>query len=258
MSSFHDIRETVPKHGTKRFPRRAVRDIRGVVIHQTAGGDNVNACALYHTGPNHVCGDGCPGLLYTFFIDQAGRIWWANDLEAATYSQGGRGSPIPGTAPNKNFLSIVCGGDFDGPTYKGDDGHPTALQLHAVLELVLHLTGERESSEISNELWSALSCTSGDLYGHAQFGKANCPGSTLQAIADGLRGRAEVFKGPTEVWSAETYQTALANLGYLSKGQVDGIWGPQSRSALVRFQTDRGIEADGLRGPLTQSALREV
>lgn len=251
---FEDIRSSIARHETKRFPTRAVRDIRGIVLHQTAGGDNVHACARYHTGPNHVCADGCPGLLYTFFVDQAGRVYWCNDLEAATYSQGGKGTPVPGTRANVNFLAIVCGGDFDGPSYVGDDRSPTAVQLHAVLELVCHLTGELDSAGIPDDLFGVLRCTSEDVWGHAQFGKPNCPGLVLQAIADGLRNRVGVVVS----WGARDYQQALAELGYLEADDVDGVWGPQSRGALIAFQRDQGLEPDGLRGPLTQARLDEL
>lgn len=251
---FEDVRRTLPRHGTKRFLRRRVSGIKGIVLHQTAGGDSVFRCASYHTGPNHVCPNGCPGLLYTFFVDQAGRVYWANDLEAATYSQGGKGTPIPGTSPNAHFLAIVCGGDFDGPTYTGDDRSPSALQLHAVLELVLHLTGERQSESIPSELYEVLSAAQGQIYGHAQFGKANCPGLVLQAIADGIRSRTE---DQGRKWTARDYQEALERHGYIKATEVDGVWGPVSRGALTRFQSDHDLEPDGLRGPLTRARLME-
>lgn len=39
-------------------------------------------------------------------------------------------------------------------------------------------------------------------------------------------------------------QQALADKGYYH-GEIDGEWGPQSISALQRFQTERGIENEG-------------
>lgn len=39
------------------------------------------------------------------------------------------------------------------------------------------------------------------------------------------------------------------------QGQVDGVWGSQSQRALVNFQTQNGLRADGIIGPRTANAL---
>jgi peptidoglycan hydrolase-like protein with peptidoglycan-binding domain len=49
-------------------------------------------------------------------------------------------------------------------------------------------------------------------------------------------------------------QQALHDLGY-SPGRVDGLWGPRSRGALIRFQQDHGLAADGIWGLATEAAL---
>lgn len=49
-------------------------------------------------------------------------------------------------------------------------------------------------------------------------------------------------------------QEALVNFGY-QPGPIDGICGPQTKAAIVAFQQDRGLTADGLVGPITQSFL---
>jgi murein DD-endopeptidase MepM/ murein hydrolase activator NlpD len=49
-------------------------------------------------------------------------------------------------------------------------------------------------------------------------------------------------------------QVALTATG-LSAGPVDGITGPQTRTAVVRFQRRHGLSADGIAGPLTRAAL---
>ena len=249
---FLDSRSTLARHPSKRFNSRPVDQIVGIVVHQTAGRDNPFGTAKYHVGKNHVSETGCPGLLYTFFIRQNGEIHWANDLDAETWSQGGRGTPVPGTQPNKHFLSVVLGGDFNGAGgHIGDDGHPTAHQIHALLCLTQHLTGGHKSPAIPSELFAALSCSSAALYGHQNFGKPACPGVTGQAIVDGIRHHLET----PEQWSSEDWQKALVGAGFLTDGDVDGAWGPKSKTALVAFQRSRGLAVDGLRGTLTKSAL---
>ena len=160
---FEDIRSTLLRHATKTFAQRQVRDIVGGVIHHTAGRDNPHNTAAYHVGPNHVSPSGCPGLLYTFYIDLAGVIYWCNDLEAVTWSQGGHGAPDPTTAANTNFIAIVCGGDFS----KGD---PPFLSMLSMLALWGHLTGARRSADLPAELWEVLGCPVEALYGHHLFG----------------------------------------------------------------------------------------
>ena len=51
-------------------------------------------------------------------------------------------------------------------------------------------------------------------------------------------------------------QGDLTVLGYFT-GTIDGIAGEETRSAIAKFQTDAGIEADGEFGPLTDAAMGE-
>jgi predicted chitinase len=53
-------------------------------------------------------------------------------------------------------------------------------------------------------------------------------------------------------------QSALVNLGYMTQGQMNtgpGTFGPQTEASLKRFQSDRGLAADGVYGPQTRGAL---
>ncbi len=52
----------------------------------------------------------------------------------------------------------------------------------------------------------------------------------------------------------KSLQKVLEALGY-SAGSADGIFGSQTRSAVVRFQKDSGLLADGIVGPSTLSNL---
>lgn len=49
-------------------------------------------------------------------------------------------------------------------------------------------------------------------------------------------------------------QQKLQQAGF-DPGPLDGDFGPLTQSALVRFQTDRGLEVDGVAGPATAGAL---
>lgn len=52
-------------------------------------------------------------------------------------------------------------------------------------------------------------------------------------------------------------QSVLNRFGF-NAGPVDGIFGPQTRAAVMRFQASRGLAADGIVGPNTHRALRPL
>lgn len=52
-------------------------------------------------------------------------------------------------------------------------------------------------------------------------------------------------------------QVRLAELGYY-QGSISGIFGPATETAVIQFQQDNGLDADGIVGPATQSALGAV
>jgi hypothetical protein len=49
-------------------------------------------------------------------------------------------------------------------------------------------------------------------------------------------------------------QQKLQEKGYDPKG-IDGKYGPNTRAAVIRFQTDNGLQVDGIVGPQTRAAL---
>ena len=51
-----------------------------------------------------------------------------------------------------------------------------------------------------------------------------------------------------------TLQQALAELGYLT-GAADGNFGTGTQTAVKKFQQDKGLDADGVAGKMTQEAL---
>ena len=258
--SFTDGRAVLARHETKRFSKRNLSEIKGGVFHHTAGRDNPVNTAVYHVGPNHVSETGCPALLYTFYIRMNGEIWWANDLEETTWSQGGHGSPVSGTSANTNFIAICFGGDFDSTTHQGRNIGPTFFQLHAGLALWSHLTGENNSPEIPEELFGRLRCPVEALYGHHMFGKPACPGTVLQTVVDSVR---SYLPSTGSLDTDKDWQQALIDLGYdLGTYGADGVWGSVSRAALTQFQKDQigngTLVVDGIRGSLSEAAILQA
>lgn len=48
-------------------------------------------------------------------------------------------------------------------------------------------------------------------------------------------------------------QERLVELGFALG--IDGVFGPQTRDAVAEFQESRGLQADGIVGPITLRAL---
>jgi hypothetical protein len=72
------------------------------------------------------------------------------------------------------------------------------------------------------------------------------------AAADPLPADSGVTARPRTV---EAVQRRLAELGFLARSGVDGVFGAQSRGAVIAFQKWEGLVRDGIPGPVTQRAL---
>ncbi len=53
------------------------------------------------------------------------------------------------------------------------------------------------------------------------------------------------------------FQKALQKLGY-DVGKIDGVMGPHTKAAVMKFQQASGLKADGIVGPKTQAALAKA
>jgi uncharacterized protein YcfJ len=99
-------------------------------------------------------------------------------------------------------------------------------------------------------------------------------GSGIGGVAGGLIGNAvedrrtssACSSSPSSMHSSTCarYDPAVADLQRSLKrsgydcGPVDGIMGSRTRQAIMNFQRDRGIQADGIPGPLTRAKMGEV
>lgn len=59
-----------------------------------------------------------------------------------------------------------------------------------------------------------------------------------------------------EITSVKWLQWYLYKLGYLTENDIDGDFGPTTNNAVIRFQTDKGLDVDGLVGSGTRAALK--
>lgn len=236
MINIEDRSQTLPRHATKRYARRPISKIQGVVFHQSLGNGGAATAAginAYHIGPtSHLAPGGAPRIAYYAFVEPDGKVVICNDMEDITWSQGGQPCPHAGCSSNTSYLSVCFGGDFAGKDHKG--GSPTDAQLKAAKDLLDWLKQKLPVLDQSR------------LFGHDNFGKPACPGTDLRAFIDSIR-----YEGVTLPKKDEDTQSLLVKLGYDlgttgKKGNgVDGDWGKVSQSALEAFcHKENLVEAD--------------
>lgn len=80
-------------------------------------------------------------------------------------------------------------------------------------------------------------------------------GTVVRVIGNAYTGR--LLSEGTSGYNVAEVQRKLSVLGYYT-GPVDGIFGPLTRQAVVAFQNDQGLDADGIVGPRTYVHLRQA
>jgi len=237
-----DLRHRLPRHESRAWGKRDPAGIQGVVYHHAASTGTFEAVANYHIKPNHISSRGLPSISYTMGIDTDGTIALFNDFVWRTYSQGY--SKRPGDE-NAEFMAVLIRGNLWSP--HNPNGHdPTEKQLFSAAALYdwLHRNWGLHPSM---------------LFGHYHFGKALCPGSAVKRLIETIRGDV-VEPTPTmlpekQINLVADRQIKLKTLGHYS-GNIDGIWGPQSDSALRAFQAESGLYVDGIWGRNTEAAMK--
>ena len=91
-------------------------------------------------------------------IDQKGVVHQCNHLSSLVWHTKGQ---------NTSGIGIVVLGNFEGPTYKGTNS-PTDTQIKNTNRLIDFLLKKTD-----------IKIESSEIYGHADFGKENCPGNKV-------------------------------------------------------------------------------
>jgi len=229
----------------RQWRARKASSIKGVCVHQLWGSPHDTPAPTndYHIGPNHISIHGAPHICYTIYVTPHGNVCLCNPLHAITWSQGDGSQP---GSENRMLVSVGLTGKFRCRSHPRLPA-PTPSQLEAV---------ERVWE------WLAMSfgLTEADLFGHFDFGKANCPGTDLEDWI--IKTRTD--SGLLVLADADDWQQALVDQGYrLGKSGpkangVDGDWGGKSRKALVDFQHDHQLQRTGTFDRPTAWMLRQL
>jgi hypothetical protein len=221
----------------KKWPIRPLEKVLGVCIHQNAGGNDPRETAKYHTSKqNHITpGRPLPSICYHLAIPDGYKVpLLVADLNWRLYAQA---SKAPGDE-NTHLISILVMGDFDAPGYKGSTCGPSNMQVNNLRNAIEWL---QRIFDFGNE----------GIFGHYHFGKSQCPGYVLTEIIEDYRKDAPDLQTPRD------WQLALLNWGKkcLPKWGADGLWGNESKKALIRFQQKMNIQVTGVRDAFTELLL---
>jgi peptidoglycan hydrolase-like protein with peptidoglycan-binding domain len=162
---------------------------------------------------------------------------------------------------------LLAAGIIAGAIYLRDPGGARADNAN---ELASEETTEAETVDfVATEATIALQETLTELgyydgpidgdYGAATVAAVTALQESLGITADGRYGP-DTHKALVEAELAaateftKVLQQGLKDLGYYD-GEVDGAYGPQTADAVKAFQTDFGLNVDGVAGPETVNAL---
>lgn len=108
---------------------------------------------------------------------------------------------------------------------------------------IIHCSGEVKTGTLNDRSWTHYAIPAG-LYTAEEIAK-------LRELYP--KPKRTIKKGDTGE-TVKTAQRLLNEHGY-DCGKVDGIFGANTKAAVVRFQQDNGLVPDGVIGPLTWAAL---
>lgn len=220
---------------------RPERFVERVFLHCSASDnpdhDDVAVMRRWHTDPKPQ-GRGWSDVGYHFFVRKDGRVQKGRSLERNPAAQAGHNS---GTI-------AICLHGLAAEKF-------TEAQHRAVVGLCSEIHGAYDGMVT--------------FHGHGEVSSKPCPVFPYREVL-GLDGHGNMGLAPTAGLVAGRAATpvlrlmdsgpAVARLQTLLGGRgadlaVDGIFGQMTRTALVRFQADKGLAADGIAGPDTWAAL---
>lgn len=129
-----NIVNELPRHPTRKYKRRNLKDIKTFVVHCTDGKhDTPRSVAEYHISPGcHISPEGIPAIAYSFFIMPNGIVYQTLAYEEISWHVGNW---------NKSCLGIVL-------AYKDEGNLPPQEQYDALIKLLKYLMNELNIDEV--------------------------------------------------------------------------------------------------------------
>jgi len=242
-----DVRSDIPTANSRykvdrfRWPKRLISEVLGQCTHHNASRNDNDpvATANYHTGVNnHITpGKPLPTMVYPICIPKDGIVLLTGNILDRTYAQAYGG--LADGDENLHLVAVLVMGGFSAPGYKGYATGPTVKQLE----------GHTKVCQWLAELFNYGA--EGNFY-HAHFGKAGCPGYVLMTRIDSWRESAK-----QDLKTDLDWQQALLRWkpDCLPKYGADGVFGYESKRALIKFQQEKKLYVTGITDPFTELVL---
>lgn len=160
MIAVIDYRDKLPKHKTKQWPVRDIKNITGLCVHHTAMRNRIDGLNYDRAAEYHVK-SGRPAVCYHVGIEPDGTIKQGLDLSCRSRHS---------KAVEKTHIGVLICGDFSGLNYVGKDRQPTHEQCIALGSYIYLL----ERGEIAG-----FSARHLELGGHRDYAPTICPGDYL-------------------------------------------------------------------------------
>lgn len=207
-----ELTRKLPRHPTRRYKNRRLKEIKGLVLHCTDNTWTVEELARRDITPgksNPVSSKGCPECTYHYFIDHDGTIYHTVNMSKIVWHAAGYNS--------KTAAVVIRYIATNNPNPPGRKQMTSVYRLLTKLALMLrvvpdslHIRGHRELRGTGYLIRN----------GHKRL-KKTCPGLLINL--DTVR-----------VKVAKLMQLELKRKS-LYKGGIDGIFGPNSMAALDKY-----------------------
>ncbi|WP_227522072.1 peptidoglycan recognition protein family protein [Bacillus solitudinis] len=241
-----DKRGTLTKHGSRTYRRRSRNSIKNIAIHHSATtSGSAEAFARYHV--NEL---GWPGIGYHYVVDKEGKVSLCHDLEVVSYHVGNS---------NGFAVGICMVGNFQTESLGDAQRNATILLTRRLMnELNITVDNVWGHTEFPGYSWKACPSINMETFRSQLLNEGGAVTSlegNSSSYVSGERQRTYLSRGD-QGDDIKALQERLDSLGFLP-GPIDGIYGPRTYDAVVRFQRTVEIGVDGIVGPETRAALRD-
>ncbi len=245
MMNVIDKRNSLAANRSRSYRRRAKSSIRNIAIHHSATmTGSAEAFARYHV--NEL---GWPGIGYHYVVAKDGTVSLCHDLEVVSFHVGNS---------NGYTVGICMVGDFRNESLDVRQKEVTIeLTKRLMNELTIPVENVWGHSEFPGYSWKpcpSINMESFRIQLEGVSGSRSTVTTSHSSYVAGERQRTILTRGD-QGDDIRALQERLEELGF-QPGPIDGIYGSLTVDAVSRFQRAASILVDGIVGPQTRTALQ--
>lgn len=212
-----------------------------IVLHHFAADSSAEAVHKYHLSRGH------KGIDYNIVIQLDGEAVWGRgiEFEGGHVLNSGRSSGM-----NQRSIGIACQGNFQERIMPSKQKETLMKVIFDCIRLYPKINSIIGHKEVKNTACPGEFFPIDEAKGQLQsFEKQNTNTSTIK-LDRLLRLKSKYLRGD----DVKSVQIELNKRGFDVKG-IDGIFGPNTKAAVVDFQKNNGLLVDGIVGKQTITAL---